>query len=66
MEREAVVDRSGASAQFHMPLTRSALCLDCSAVFPIQTSCPGCGSKAWALLATWMNRGNGELQERAA
>jgi hypothetical protein len=40
----------------HLPLGRTALCLDCETCFDIGTDrCPVCGSGAWASVARFLD-----------
>jgi hypothetical protein len=40
---------------FHLPLRRTALCLDCDTCFEIGPArCPACGSGTWASMARFL------------
>lgn len=38
-----------------IPLSQTALCLDCEACFRIAPQCPRCGSRTFALLSVFLN-----------
>lgn len=40
-----------------IPVTQAGICVNCETVFTIigHSSCPGCGSTAWAPLQPWLN-----------
>jgi hypothetical protein len=43
-------------ARPHFQYQRSAVCIDCSAVFEITPTCPACGSEAVWSLPRWTDR----------
>lgn len=50
----------------HLPLRRSALCLDCDEVFEMgDGSCPACGSATWSTLARFLDMAPGKSRARA-
>ncbi len=47
--------RTSLGTQFHLPLSRLVLCLDCEQCFELGTSvCPACGSETWTPLARFL------------
>ena len=42
--------------QGYVPLARATLCLDCSVLFVLDTTCPNCAGRQVMRLAAWLDR----------
>jgi len=53
----SVISERDTVRTFHLPLGRTALCLDCDTCFEMGAGpCPACGSRTWVSVARFLYR----------